>query len=186
MTTYRKSTRRGRGRRRRATRSPRPARRSCRRTSAHADGHQAQGDRHVGRLTLGCGPTFVGTIVGQAWVNEWLFVAFLARRGPTLYVVIELLAVARRMGYKELATWGILLGLSGFATTWCSSPREPDEPTAHTKLTRGSRTLSSCACWSHNSTSRSTSSSVQWSAQWRSCRANTTGRSRQRPRIHAA
>ncbi|MFI5046925.1 MAG: ZIP family metal transporter [Acidimicrobiia bacterium] len=67
---------------------------------------------------IGGGPTFVGTIVGQAWVNEWLFVAFLGlAAGSILYVVIELLAVARRMGYKELATWGILLGLFlGFAT----------------------------------------------------------------------
>jgi zinc transporter, ZIP family len=67
---------------------------------------------------IGGGPTFVGTIVGQAWVNDWLFVAFLGlAAGSILYVVIELLGVGRKLGYKELATWGILLGLFlGFAT----------------------------------------------------------------------
>lgn len=67
---------------------------------------------------IGGGPTFVGTIIGQAWVNEWLFIAFLGlAAGSILYVVIELLGVGRKLGYKELATWGILLGLFlGFAT----------------------------------------------------------------------
>ncbi len=37
--------------------------------------------------------------------------------GSILYVVIELLGVARKLGHKELMTWGILLGLlAGFAT----------------------------------------------------------------------
>jgi ZIP family zinc transporter len=37
--------------------------------------------------------------------------------GSILYVVIELLAVARRMGHKELMTWGLVLGVMlGFAT----------------------------------------------------------------------
>ncbi len=67
---------------------------------------------------IGGGPTFVGTIVGQTWVNEWLFTAFLGlAAGSILYVVIELLAVGRKLGHKELATWGILAGLFlGFAT----------------------------------------------------------------------
>jgi zinc transporter, ZIP family len=67
---------------------------------------------------IGGGPTFVGTIVGQTWVNEWLFTAFLGlAAGSILYVVIELLGMGRKLGYKELATWGILLGLFlGFAT----------------------------------------------------------------------
>ncbi len=67
---------------------------------------------------IGGGPTFVGTIIGQTWVNEWLFTAFLGlAAGSILYVVIELLAVGRKLGYRELATWGILLGLFlGFAT----------------------------------------------------------------------
>jgi ZIP family zinc transporter len=67
---------------------------------------------------IGGGPTFLGTIVGQTWVNDWLFTAFLGlAAGSILYVVIELLAVGRKLGNKELATWGILLGLFlGFAT----------------------------------------------------------------------
>jgi ZIP family zinc transporter len=67
---------------------------------------------------IGGGPTFVGTVVGKAWVSDWLFTAFLGvAAGSILYVVIELLGVGRRLGHKELATWGILLGLFlGFAT----------------------------------------------------------------------
>jgi ZIP family zinc transporter len=75
-----------------------------------------------GRLALlgliGGGPTFVGTLVGQSVVNEKLAVAFLGlAAGSVLYVVIELLAVARRTGLKELTTWCILAGLAlGFIT----------------------------------------------------------------------
>ena len=75
-----------------------------------------------GRLALlgliGGGPTFVGTLVGQSIVNETLAVAFLGlAAGSVLYVVIELLAVARRTGLKELTTWCILAGLAlGFVT----------------------------------------------------------------------
>jgi ZIP family zinc transporter len=75
-----------------------------------------------GRLALlgliGGGPTFVGTLVGQSVVNDTLAVAFLGlAAGSVLYVVIELLAVARRTGLKELTTWCILGGLSlGFVT----------------------------------------------------------------------
>jgi len=67
---------------------------------------------------IGGGPTFVGTLIGQSFQNDTLFLGFLAlAAGSILYVVIELLGVARKLGYKELATWGILLGLfAGFAT----------------------------------------------------------------------
>lgn len=67
---------------------------------------------------IGGGPTFVGTLVGQQVVNEFLSVAFLGlAAGSILYVIIELLAVARRAAMKELTTWMILLGLLlGFAT----------------------------------------------------------------------
>jgi ZIP family zinc transporter len=67
---------------------------------------------------IGGGPTFVGTLIGQRVVNDTLSVAFLGlAAGSILYVVIELLAVARRSGLKELTTWMILLGLVlGFAT----------------------------------------------------------------------
>ncbi|MBO3751434.1 ZIP family metal transporter [Streptosporangiaceae bacterium NEAU-GS5] len=75
-----------------------------------------------GRLGLlgliGGGPTFLGTLVGQHLVNDLLSIAFLAlAAGSILYVVIELLAVARKSGLKEITTWGVLLGLLlGFAT----------------------------------------------------------------------
>ncbi|MFF0267122.1 ZIP family metal transporter [Kribbella sp. NPDC004536] len=67
---------------------------------------------------IGGGPTFVGTLVGQRFVNDTLSVAFLGlAAGSILYVVIELLSVARKTGLKELTTWCILLGLlAGFAT----------------------------------------------------------------------
>ncbi len=56
--------------------------------------------------------------MGQAFVSDALSVAFLAlAAGSILYVVVELLGVARRMGHKELLMWGLLLGLTaGFAT----------------------------------------------------------------------
>jgi ZIP family zinc transporter len=67
---------------------------------------------------IGGGPTFIGTLIGQRFVNDTLSVAFLGlAAGSILYVVIELLAVARKAGFKELTTWCILLGLlAGFAT----------------------------------------------------------------------
>jgi zinc transporter, ZIP family len=67
---------------------------------------------------IGGGPTFVGTVIGQSFQNDTVFLAFLAlAAGSILYVVMELFGVARKLGHKELLTWGILLGLlAGFAT----------------------------------------------------------------------
>ncbi|MFI6444196.1 ZIP family metal transporter [Kitasatospora sp. NPDC050543] len=67
---------------------------------------------------IGGGPTFVGTLIGQQVVDETVSIAFLGlAAGSILYVVIELLAVARRAGLKELTSWMILVGLLlGFAT----------------------------------------------------------------------
>jgi zinc transporter, ZIP family len=67
---------------------------------------------------IGGGPTFLGTIVGQQWTNTTVSVAFLAlAAGSILYVVIELLAVARRANLKSLVTWGLFAGLmAGFLT----------------------------------------------------------------------
>ncbi|MFF4650411.1 ZIP family metal transporter [Streptomyces sp. NPDC001380] len=67
---------------------------------------------------IGGGPTFLGTLVGQHVVSDTLSIAFLGlAAGSILYVVVELLAVARRAAMKELTTWTILLGLFlGFAT----------------------------------------------------------------------
>src|SRR5207302_11215333 len=75
-----------------------------------------------GRLALlgliGGAPTFLGTVVGQRFVNDTMSIAFLAlAAGSILYVVIELLAVGRKFSAKSVTTWGLLGGLMlGFAT----------------------------------------------------------------------
>jgi zinc transporter, ZIP family len=67
---------------------------------------------------IGGGPTFIGTVIGQAWVNESVMILFFAlAAGSILYVVMELLNVGRALASKQVITWGILLGLFlGFAT----------------------------------------------------------------------
>src|SRR6476619_5744582 len=67
---------------------------------------------------IGGGPTFVGTVIGQAWVSEALQVAFFAvAAGSILYVVIQLLDVCRRYALPTVVAWWILIGLVlGFAT----------------------------------------------------------------------
>ena len=67
---------------------------------------------------IGGAPTFLGTVVGQAWVNESVMIVFFAlAAGSILYVVMELLNVGRALASKTVVTWGILLGLFlGFAT----------------------------------------------------------------------
>jgi ZIP family zinc transporter len=75
-----------------------------------------------GRLALlgliGGGPTFLGTVVGEQVTSPVLGIAFLAlAAGSILYVVIELLAVARSTGLKVIITWAIFFGLVlGFVT----------------------------------------------------------------------
>jgi zinc transporter, ZIP family len=67
---------------------------------------------------IGGGPTFLGTLLGQAWVNDALSVAFFAvAAGSILYVVQELFHVNRRFDSPVLTTWMVLLGLFlGYAT----------------------------------------------------------------------
>ena len=67
---------------------------------------------------IGGGPTFFGTLLGQSVVNNAVAIAFLAlAAGSILYVVVQLLKVAFKMGYQELLMWGLLAGvLAGFAT----------------------------------------------------------------------
>jgi ZIP family zinc transporter len=67
---------------------------------------------------IGGGPTFLGTVVGQSFVDDTISVAFLGLAGGSiLYVVIELLAVARKATLKVVTTWGLFLGLLlGFTT----------------------------------------------------------------------
>jgi zinc transporter, ZIP family len=77
--------------------------------------------RFLGLLGLiGGGPTFLGTLVGQAWVNDAVSVGFLTlAAGSILYVVIELLNINRGFGLRKLTTWGLLAGmLAGFVTDW--------------------------------------------------------------------
>jgi ZIP family zinc transporter len=75
--------------------------------------------RFLGLLGLiGGGPTFIGTLVGQAWVSESVSIVFFAlAAGSILYVVMELLNVGRLLASKTLVTWGVLFGLFlGFGT----------------------------------------------------------------------
>ena len=67
---------------------------------------------------IGGGPTFLGTLVGQAWVSQWLDIAFLAlAAGSILYVIVALLGVAAKLGHKEMLMWGLLTGvILGFGT----------------------------------------------------------------------
>src|SRR6266851_2941773 len=67
---------------------------------------------------IGGGPTFLGTLVGQAWVSESVSIIFFAlAAGSILYVVMELLNVSRLLASKTLVTWGVLFGLVlGFGT----------------------------------------------------------------------
>jgi ZIP family zinc transporter len=69
---------------------------------------------------IGGGPTFIGTLVGRAWIADAVSIAFLAlAAGSILYVVIELLNVNRSFGLQKLVTWGLVLGLmAGFTTDW--------------------------------------------------------------------
>jgi ZIP family zinc transporter len=69
---------------------------------------------------IGGGPTFLGTLIGQAWVSPALEVAFFAVAGGSiLYVVIQLLEVCRRHAMPRLVGWMLLLGLLlGFGTDW--------------------------------------------------------------------
>ena len=60
---------------------------------------------------IGGGPTFVGTLIGQAWTSEALSVAFLAlAAGSILYVIIELANVNRQLGHKVLVSWALFGG----------------------------------------------------------------------------
>jgi len=67
---------------------------------------------------IGGGPTLAGTLIGQRFTNDTVSVAFLAvAAGSILYVVIELLAIGRKLSSKQITTWGIVAGLlAGFAT----------------------------------------------------------------------
>ena len=67
---------------------------------------------------IGGGPTFLGTVVGQAWTSDAVSVLFFTVAGGSiLYVVQELFAVNRKYGHPVLIMWLLVLGaLLGFAT----------------------------------------------------------------------
>src|SRR5690242_14359985 len=67
---------------------------------------------------IGGGPTFLGTVLGVSVHSETLFILFLAlAAGAILYVVAELLAVAKRFKAQDVIMWGLLLGfLLGYCT----------------------------------------------------------------------
>src|SRR5439155_1849428 len=55
---------------------------------------------------IGGAPTFLGTLLGQAWSSEAMSVVFFAvAAGSILYVVQELFAVNRKYGHTTLLTW---------------------------------------------------------------------------------
>jgi len=75
--------------------------------------------RLLGLLGLiGGVPTFLGTVVGQAWASDAVSVVFFTVAGGSiLYVVRELFAVNRKYGNPVLGTWVLVAGvLLGFAT----------------------------------------------------------------------
>jgi ZIP family zinc transporter len=67
---------------------------------------------------IGGVPTFLGTVVGQAWSSDAVSVVFFAVAGGSiLYVVRELFAVNRKHGNPVLVSWLLVAGiLLGFAT----------------------------------------------------------------------
>jgi len=67
---------------------------------------------------IGGGPTFLGTVLGIVFHSPQLFLFCLAlAAGAIIYVVAELLGVARRFKAPEIVMWGLLVGfLLGYAT----------------------------------------------------------------------
>ncbi len=72
---------------------------------------------------IGGGPTFVGTLIGQAWTSTGVSVVFFAiAAGSILYVVQELFAVNRRYGHPVVVAWLVFAGIVvGFATDFIIS-----------------------------------------------------------------
>lgn len=67
---------------------------------------------------IGGGPTFLGTLLGISFHSEQVSILFLAlAAGAIVYVVAEMLAVAKRFKAQDVIMWGLLLGfLVGYCT----------------------------------------------------------------------
>ena len=67
---------------------------------------------------IGGGPTILGTAIGRQFTSEAMSVIFLTlAAGSILYVVIQLLGVALKVGRKKVLYYGVLAGLAaGFVT----------------------------------------------------------------------
>jgi ZIP family zinc transporter len=67
---------------------------------------------------IGGGPTLIGTLVGQSFINETLYIGILAvAAGSILYVIVQLITAAVKLGKTHLLYWGLFLGiLLGYAT----------------------------------------------------------------------
>jgi ZIP family zinc transporter len=67
---------------------------------------------------IGGGPTFVGTVIGQSFINETVDIVFLAlAAGSILYVVVQLLNVAMKLDRRMQLMWGLFAGVMfGYAT----------------------------------------------------------------------
>ena len=67
---------------------------------------------------IGGGPTFIGTAIGRQFTSDAVSIVFLTlAAGSILYVVIQLLGVAQKVGLKHVLYAGILVGLAaGFVT----------------------------------------------------------------------
>jgi ZIP family zinc transporter len=67
---------------------------------------------------IGGGPTLLGTAIGRQFTSDAMSVVFLTlAAGSILYVIVQLLGVAQKVGRRELLIWGMFLGLAaGFVT----------------------------------------------------------------------
>jgi ZIP family zinc transporter len=67
---------------------------------------------------IGGGPTLIGTLIGQSFTNETLYLGILAvAAGSILYVILQLFLAAAKLGKTHLLYWGLFFGLLlGYAT----------------------------------------------------------------------
>jgi ZIP family zinc transporter len=67
---------------------------------------------------IGGGPTLLGTVIGQSFVSEIVYLGFLAlAAGSILYVIVQLINAGAKLGRTHLMYWGLFGGiLLGYAT----------------------------------------------------------------------